>query len=214
MHGAGRAGRAAWPEQSEADAVFADHSACPGMRDKAGIVAGQCPGEAVVLVAHSLGAVPAALAHAVGGILASHVVLLEPALYDIARGHSAVEAHIGPMTEARERAHGGDLFGYWEIVGPMMFGREATRESWPEDQDVAKRFADMDVPWGHGIEASVFGQVPTLVVTGGWNEEYETVAERLAEAGAAHVRLSGARHRPQDHPAFESTVVEFVAAHA
>ena len=71
----------------------------------------------------------------------------------------------------------------------------------------------MDVPWGHGIEASAFAQVPTLVLSGGWNEEYETIAERLTDSGAAHVRLTGTKHRPQDHPAFESTVVDFLGAH-
>ena len=104
VHGAGRAGREAWPEQPEAGAVFADHSACSPMSRKADVVGEQCPPEKVVVIAHSLGAVPAALAHRAGSLTASHVVLLEPALYDVARGHAAVERHIVPMTEARERA--------------------------------------------------------------------------------------------------------------
>lgn len=182
------------------------------MADKAHLVGEQCPDERVVIIAHSLGAVPAALAYTNGGIAASHVVLLEPALYDIARGQDAIERHIIPMTEARERAKGGDLFGYWQIVGPMMFGREATRESWPEDQDLAQRFADMEPPWGHGIEETAFANVSRLVVTGGWNDEYEAIAERMALVGAAHVRLSGAKHRPQDHPGFERVLVDFLRA--
>ena len=214
VHGAGRSGREAWPKQSEAGAVFADHSACSATSAKADVVVEQCPGGEVVVIAHSLGAVPVALAHLAGNLTASHVVLLEPALYDVARGHAAVERHIGPMTEARERARTGDLFGYWQIVAPLMFGRTATRDSWGEDQGLAQRFADMDTPWGHGIQASVFAAVPTLVVTGGWNDEYEAIAERLALAGAEHAHLPGAKHRPQDHPGFESVVVEFTRVDA
>ncbi len=209
VHGAGKGGRAAWPEQSDADAVFADHSATARMRAKADLVVEQAP-DAAVVVAHSLGAVPVALAHADGRLAASHVVLLEPALYDIARGDHAVEDHIGPMTEARGLAQRGDLFGFWRIVAPMMFGREATREAWDEDEELARRFASMDPPWGHGIDASVFTDVPALVVTGEWNREYEAIAEQLVSAGAAHVLLPGARHRPQDHPDFESVLGDFL----
>lgn len=213
MHGAGRAGREAWPEQASEGAVFADHAPCSRMPDKARLVVGQCPAEDVVVVAHSLGAVPAALAYSAGSISASHVVLLEPALYDLARCHHAIERHVVAMTEAREHVEQGDLFGYWKIVGPIMFGREATLECWQEDRDLAQRFADLDPPWGHGIEGSVFSAVPTLVVTGDWNDEYEAIAAQLTRAGAAHVTLPGFRHRPQDHPGFEPVLANFLQAH-
>lgn len=180
------------------------------MTRKADVVGKQCPrGDVVVVVAHSLGAVPAALAYTAGLLTASHVVLLEPALYDIARGDEAIERHIIAMTEARECAETGDLFGYWQIVAPLMFGRTARRESWQADQPVARRFAAMDAPWGYGLEGSVFAPVPTLVVSGNWSDEYEAIAQQLTLAGAAHVQLSGAKHRPQDHPDFESVLAEF-----
>lgn len=152
---------------------------------------------------------PAALAHTAGKLTASHVVLLEPALYDIARGDEAIERHVIPMPEARTLAQSGDLFGFWQVVAPLMFGRTATREAWQDDQSLAQRFADLDAPWGYGIEASVFAAVPTLVVTGNWNDEYEAIANQLTSAGAAHVHLAGAKHRPQDHPDFESVLAEF-----
>ena len=211
VHGAGRAGREAWPEQQDAGDVFADHSACEAMAAKADAVSAQCPSAEVVVVAHSLGAVPVALAHRAGTLTTSHVVLVEPALYDVARGDAAVERHVGAMTEARGHAGSGDLFGFWEIVAPMMFGRPATQEAWEEDRAMAERFAAMDPPWGHGIGASVLADVPTLVVTGSWNDEYEAIAERLARAGARHVRLPGAKHRPQDLPGFEAVVAEFTS---
>ena len=210
VHGAGRGGREAWPEQDDAEAVFAEHSNSSRMLGKADIVGEQCPDGNVVVVAHSLGAVPAAMAYGAGDISASHVVLLEPALYDIARGDGAIERHIGPMTDARQRAARGDLFGYWQIVGPMMFRREASVDTWHEDKDIAQRFADLDPPWGYDINESVFAEIPTLVVTGGWNDEYEAIAERLAQSGAECVELPGKKHRPQDHPGFESVLTEFL----
>lgn len=210
VHGAGRGGREAWPEQHDLGAMFADHSSSSRMLRKADILGEQCPDRSVVVIAHSLGAVPAARAYAAGDICASNVVLLEPALYDIARGDGAIEGHIGPMTEARQRAARGDLFGYWQIVAPLMFGREASRETWHEDGDIAQRFADLDPPWGYDIDKSVFANVPTLVVTGGWNHEYETISERLTHAGATHVELQGTKHRPHDHPGFESVLSEFL----
>jgi len=33
---------------------------------------------------------------------------------------------------------------------------------------------------------------------------------QLTLAGAAHVRLPGVNHRPQDHPDFESLLAEFI----
>ena len=212
VHGAGRGGREAWPEQDDANAMFADHSNSPRMLGKADMVGEQCPDGNFIVVAHSLGAVPVAMAYGAGDICATHVVLLEPALYDIARGDGAIERHIGPVTVARQRAASGDLFGYWQIVGPLMFRREASRDTWDEDKDLAQRFADLDPPWGYDINASAFAEVPTLVVTGGWNDEYEAIAERLAQSGAERVELEGMKHRPQDHPRFESTLAEFLGS--
>lgn len=181
------------------------------MDRKAELVAAQCPSGSVILVAHSLGAVAPALVVRSGSVKASHVVLIEPALYDIARGHDAIEGHIGPMTRARAIAEEGDLFGYWEIVAPLMFGRPAARDRWGQDRSVAQRLADMDPPWGHGVSGTDFSSIPTLVVTGAWNDEYEVIAAQLVRAGAEHVQVEGRRHRPQDHPAFETILSQFVA---
>jgi alpha-beta hydrolase superfamily lysophospholipase len=212
VHGAGRTGRAAWPAQADAGDVFADHSGASSASRKAELVVDQHPGgQDVVVVAHSLGAVPVALSRASGQLPAARVVLLEPALYDLARGEPAIEAHICPMTEARALAGDGDLFGYWRIVAPLMFGREATREAWMADEPRARHLAALEPPWGHGIDASVFADTPTLVVTGDWNPEYEAIAEVLADAGAAHGHLVGARHRPQDLPEFEDVLAGFIA---
>ncbi len=46
----------------------------------------------------------------------------------------------------------------------------------------------------------------TVVVTGGWNDEYEAVAAALAAVGAQHRVLPGARHRPQDTAEFDAVL--------
>lgn len=52
--------------------------------------------------------------------------------------------------------------------------------------------------------------IPTLVVTGGWNDEYETIAGVLVAHGASHHLLRGHQHRPQDAPGFLDVVTPFV----
>jgi hypothetical protein len=54
--------------------------------------------------------------------------------------------------------------------------------------------------------------VPTLVVTGDWNDEYEAIAEELTVHGAEHRHLRGFGHRPQDHPDFPALVDEFAGS--
>lgn len=56
--------------------------------------------------------------------------------------------------------------------------------------------------------AEVALKIPTLVLTGGWNDEYEEIARRII--GAEHRVVTGFAHRPQDHPA----ATELIRAHA
>lgn len=179
------------------------------MADKVDAVVAQSPLGPVVVVAHSLGAVPVAMAVSARRLHASHVVLLEPALYDIARGHEAIERHITTMTRARHHAESGNIFGFWQEFSELMFGRPANPETWDADRPIAERFASLDTPWGHDTDISWVADVPTLVLTGGWNQEYEVIADRLSQAGARHRHL-GSSHRPQDHPEFEAVLAGFI----
>ncbi|MEV8171302.1 hypothetical protein [Microbacterium sp. NPDC077486] len=90
----------------------------------------------------------------------------------------------------------GDLFGFWSILRPLMFGGPSARERWEDERVVAQRWATTNLPWGHGIRERCLAGVPTLVVTGGWNEEYEIIASRLVDVGADHMMLPGYAHRP------------------
>jgi hypothetical protein len=133
-------------------------------------------------------------------ITVERLVLIEPALYDVARGDPAIERHVGAMERARARLAEGDLRDCWEIVRPLMFGSEFDPLAWDAERERAEAFAAVPSPWGHGIEAAAIAGIPTLVVTGGWNAEYEAIAQALAAAGADHRVLEGAGHRPQDLP--------------
>ena len=162
---------------------------------------------AALVYAHSIGAVPAVLA--ARAMRAGGLVLVEPALYDVARGRAAIERHIGIVTEARARADAGDLRGCWAILRPLMFGGPFDAERWEAERPLATRWATTNVPWGHGVRTTMITGIPTLIVTGGWNAEYETIAERLSEEGAEHVVLAGAQHRRQDLPEFTRIVADF-----
>lgn len=212
VHGAGRSGGDAWPAQrDQVGAVFADHGQTADMVGKATLVARHAPSAPYVLVAHSLGAVAAVLALRDHALTPTHLVLAEPALYDIARGEAPIEEHITWMTTARGRASVGDLFGFWQIVRPMMFAGLASEDSWVTERAIAERLYGLQPPWGHGIDASFAVSVPTLVITGEWNGEYEAIAAVLTRAGATHVTLKGHEHRVQDHPDFDATIEHFVA---
>jgi hypothetical protein len=44
--------------------------------------------------------------------------------------------------------------------------------------------------------------IPALVITGGWNDEYEVIAGELSACGAMHRVIPGHAHRPQDSEEF------------
>jgi len=162
-----------------------------------------------MLFAHSIGAVPAVLA--AGRLDLAGLVLVEPALYDIARGDAAVERHIGIVTEARSLAESGDLRGFWAVLRPLMFGGPLDGDLPDDERAVAQRWARANLPWGRGVRAAMVDDVATLIVTGGWNDEYEEIARVLRGRGATHEVLRGYGHRPQDSSRFDDVVGAFVA---
>lgn len=213
VHGAGRKGRDAWPSATPADgsALFASLDFTKPMEENVASLAALAPRGCVVF-AHSAGVVPAFLAMKAGTLSPRALVLVEPALYDIARGHDAIEHHIETMTRARALSSDGDLFGYWSIVRPLMFGGTADPSRWHTERELAASFEKKQPPWGFDVEPSAITTLPTLVVTGDWNAEYEAIAAVLVEHGASHRKLRGNTHRPQDHPGFETAVDGFLRA--
>ncbi|WP_066519863.1 alpha/beta hydrolase [Curtobacterium ammoniigenes] len=212
VHGAGRTGADAWPSAARQDAVFAELDTTTEAAEQA-IALSRIPVTApVAVVAHSFGAIPVMIALQDGRVRVDDLVLVEPALYDIARGNPAIERHIAIMSKAREYARDGDLVAYWRIVRPLMFGGPFEPEKWNTEQAMARRFSHLTPPWGHDIDPEVITPIHTLVLTGGWNAEYEAIASILTDHGATHVRLEGNKHRVQDHPDFEPVVAKFTTA--
>lgn len=209
VHGGGRRGRDAWPHSDATAGDFVSFETGSSIQDQVESLIDDYQDTRVLLHAHSLGAVSAVLATASGRVDVAGLVLVEPALYDIARGEAAIERHIAIVTEARTQADAGNLRGFWAIFRPLMFGEAYDPELWDAEGAVAERWAASNVPWGHGIRSEMITGIRTLVVTGGWNDEYETIAGQLTQYGARHLALEGATHRPQDLAGFASAADEF-----
>ncbi|MGP5165238.1 alpha/beta hydrolase [Arthrobacter rhombi] len=207
--GANRTGRAAWPHSTDEEGLYVSFPMESPVEARAATVGNLTTAEPVTVIAHSLGAIPALLAMAAGHLQPARLVLLEPALFDIVRGVPAVEEHIAVMTRARQKAADGDLFGYWALVKPFMFGGRALVEDWQQDEPHARRFSTQPAPWGHNITPDLIATLPTLVLTGGWNEQYEAIAAVLTRHGADHRILPGSGHRAQDAPEFEALIAAF-----
>lgn len=211
IHGARRRGQDAWPGFSDDDGEFLSFRDGSTIAEQVSAIRRRCEMRRLTLFAHSIGAVPAALAVA-EGVDAAGLVLVEPALYDIARGDAAIEQHIAAVTEARAQAALGDLRAFWAILRPLMFGGSFDHARWENEEPTATRWAETNVPWGHGVRPEMLTGVPTLIITGGWNPEYEAIAQVLAAQGAEHAVLSGAGHRPQDAPGFADLIAGFDSA--
>jgi hypothetical protein len=213
VHGAGQTGRAAWPAANSSEARFADFSGSLTVPEKVSLL-GVLGIGADVVVAHSAGAIPTVMAVESGLLHPAALVLVEPALYDIARGNAAVESHIGTMVRARHLARQGDLRGYWSIVRPMMFGGPSEPDSWTSDQALAEQFFEIKPPWGYDVRAESIRGTATVVVTGGWNAEYEAIADVLKNHGAHHEVIAGWEHRPQDSDKFAALLADIERAAA
>lgn len=209
VHGGGRRGHDAWPHSDAAAGDFVSFETGSHIQDQVETLIDAYTSTRILLHAHSLGAVPAVLAAASGRLDVAGLVLVEPALYDIARGEAVIERHIGIVTEARAQADAGNLRGSWAIFRPLMFGEAFGADRWDAERAAAQRWATSNVPWGHGIRSEMITGIPTLGVTGGWNDEYETIAGQLTQHGARHLVLEGATHRPQDLAGFASASEEF-----
>ncbi|WP_435744492.1 alpha/beta fold hydrolase [Microbacterium sp. PMB16] len=207
IHGGGRRGADAWPHVADPAARFLSFSPDSTIAEQMSGLVEEVGDRRVLMFAHSIGAVPAVLA--AHHLDVAGLVLIEPALYDIARGVADVERHIGIVTEARALAASGDLRGFWAVLRPLMFGGPFEMARWDEERPVAERWAVTNLPWGHAVRERMLDDIPTLVVTGGWNGEYEAIARILVARGAQHVVLPGAEHRPQDLPGFSAAVEAF-----
>jgi pimeloyl-ACP methyl ester carboxylesterase len=215
VHGAGRSGREAWAEQ-QAAFPDAEYLTLSGFGDGEPPVPDvdewvrqvrEAVGEGAHVVAHSYGSVPAVAASASGSVLS--LVLFEPALYSLARGAEHVEDHVArmsPVIAEAPRLTAAEYHLRWSSAIGVPDPKAPTSDA---GLRMAERLRLLPAPWQIPTPTEVFVRVPTLVVTGGWNEEYEEIASALVGLGATHRRLTGFGHRVPDHPEAGSLIREW-----
>ncbi|MHA7985075.1 alpha/beta fold hydrolase [Rathayibacter sp. CAU 1779] len=166
---------------------------------------GECDGGGIV-VAHSFGG-PVAMSAAFGRAdLVRALVLFEPAAYALGRGLASVEGHISRLQPVLDRAEDLDAAHFAVEFAAAMSGEAVETPTTPGALLDAERQRLLPGPWTLDTPATT--GVPTLVITGGWNDQYESIADRIADA--EHVVLTGHGHRPQDHPDAADVLLEFV----
>lgn len=216
VHGSGRAGAQAWPQQGLwGGAVFLTRSGFgpgepPAPTDfelDSQLVHDAC-GDGAAVVAASYGAIAAIQAASRPDSVVTSLVLCEPAAFSLARGRRAVEAHIAAVEPILSRA--AELSGPDFLAGFLSaLGIAAPPPETPAELERADRLRLQRAPWAAELDPAVFGRVPTLVITGRWNDEYEELAEELVTLGARHRWIEGFGHNPQDSSLFEGVVRGF-----
>jgi pimeloyl-ACP methyl ester carboxylesterase len=220
VHGSGRSGRDAWPLQqgvklarqsvyltrpgfgADEEPVRTDFAA------EANMVVAAC-GRGAHVVAASYGAIAALGAVALAPEAIRSVVLIEPTVFSLGRGLPAVEAHIRAlqpvMNQAPRLAAADFLVKFFTALGAVDPVRPTTTEA----LRVAERMRLQRPPWEANFDPAVIRFVPTLVVTGNWNPEYEELAARLGDLGATHVHVPGRGHAAQDVEEFNDILRQF-----
>ena len=215
VHGSGRAGVQAWPLQ--ADWPEATFLVRPGFGERdapqptdidaeSQLVNNAC-GEGADVIAHSYGAIAAIAAASRADTAVRSLVLCEPAAFSLGRGGPAVEAHIAAIDTVLRAGLAPAEFQVAFLTALGVVGAELP--STPEALTAAERAALQLPPWDVDLDPAVFARIPTLVVTGNWNPEYEEIAEALVDLGANHEQLEGHGHRPQDADGFRELVARW-----
>ncbi|OMH37168.1 hypothetical protein BGP79_13320 [Tersicoccus sp. Bi-70] len=217
VHGSGRAGAAAWPEQrllagrydclflrrrgwetaGEPEAGDAEADAASILEHLAGTGGGH-------VVAHSAGAVSALLAAVRDPRLVHSLTLIEPAAFSLTRDLPATARHLAtlaPLYAERDRLSA-DAFAH--RFTQLLTGQG---DGAPTGVD-ARRLQRQQPPWEAPL--TIVPGVPTLVVTGGWEPVYEEVATFLVSTGACHVVAPGG-HRPHDTAEGHAAIAGFLA---
>ena len=211
MYGAGADGSAAWPPRMRR----------PGHRfmERSGSVADDPVADANRIVHDSRAQPVHVVAVSFGGIaaiLAAHLApsrvlslsLFEPACAHLARQARSVQSlrrRFEPVVAMRDD-HTVDDLTYFAAFGTAM---GSSRPLAPQTRSEARRLRRSPLPWEVAIPNGQL-PVPTLVVTGGWSDFYEDIADALAAKGAARHTLRGFGHAVINHPRAIDLVDEFM----
>lgn len=220
-HGSGRAGAENWPQQStlRGEAFFltfpgygTDPPTATDIDAWVQTILDACS-EPAHLIAHSYGAIAAILAASHRPDRYRSLLLFEPAAYSLARGRASIEVHVRRLTPVMDQAPTLDAVTFWPRFMAALTGTTPPAPSTQAELVVAERFRLLSPPWSHSLPTAIFGVVPTLVVTGDWNAEYEDIAKSLVLLGAEHRHLVGHGHRVADHPAANELIEEWGTSH-
>jgi pimeloyl-ACP methyl ester carboxylesterase len=165
------------------------------------------------VIAHSYGGIAAILAASSRPNWCRSLLLFEPAAYSLARGQASIEEHIRRLTPIMDEAPQHDAATFWPKFMTALTGSTPPAPSTPAALVVAERFRLLTPPWSHHLPNTVFKVVPTLVVTGDWNPEYEDIARSLVRFGAEHRHLVGHGHRLVDHAAANELIEDWASSH-
>lgn len=216
VHGSGDAGRAAFPQQAAAfpDAAF---PVLPGYGDEAPAIGDIATAARAIaldatsadgIVGFSYGGVVAAIASALEP--PRSLVLVEPALFQLSADRPASRRLVERLEPVyRDESLTDETFA--RAFARALDGRDVGPARTPEALRASRRDRLHGAPWRHAVDPAAIAATPTLVLTGGWNDEYEEVAAALVELGARHEVLPGHGHRVVDHPRCSERIRAFVA---
>jgi pimeloyl-ACP methyl ester carboxylesterase len=160
------------------------------------------------LAAHSYGAVVAMLA-APGAPLAS-LTLVEPPAFDVARGHSAVEAFLSHFEDGAPS----EPRAYLEFFLPLVGSSLRPPDPLPPDLEAGARAAIAERPPDQAeipLDELAAAKSPKLVVSGAHSAAFDAVCDALEERmGAERAVVPGAGHSIPRAPAFNETLVNFL----
>jgi len=208
VHGSGRHGATAWPGLSDEEFVFVTRGGFEGEPERTDFAADarrvhDAVGDGAHVVAASYGGI-AALQAAASGTVRS-LVLVEPAAFSLSRGLPATEAHVAAVDPVMRTWETTDAPTFAIALLTALGVPDAVAPPFP----LAEVWRLQRAPWHAELDAGVIARVPTLVITGNWNPEYEELAGRLVELGATHTHLEGHGHAAHEHPEFENTARTF-----
>ena len=217
IHGAGRAGRAAWPAQH---AVERDRPCLWLPR----VAPGDPPGRTLAFAAELLDRPAHVVGHSYGGVIAlglaerrpdlvRSLVLVEPAALRLALGSPRTHEHVEALAPVFARAHDSATD---DTEFSRLFGEASgipAPDVPPEVLTAMTRQLRATVPpWTLPVDPTVVARTPTLVVTGSTDTMYAEVADVLQAHGADRVLLDGTGHRPHDDERFAPLLDGFWAA--
>ncbi len=214
-HGSGSVGRDAFPLQAIAfpDAEFPTLAGYGDEAPSVGDVAAAAQSLAMLsaqadgLVGFSYGGVVAAMAACLEQ--PRTLVLIEPALFQLARDRPASASLMARLEPIYLDAQLTDA-AFGSAFSRALTGDAEEHALSPEALRASRRQRLHGAPWRHPVDPSALAATRTLVLTGGWRDEYEEVAAALVALGARHEVLPGHGHRVMDHPDCSSRIRAFV----